>query len=302
MQYQSLFNLNIFHDYYQDNVCSDFKIDLTQACQKIIRGHRLLVHSTRNSFSVLMPVDVSNGSSKQPMIPFSDSFTFTFLLTLNNPDFTSFTQLDSSHDPLDSLYVFSNQTISRPSDRDDMTPYRLKPTSVSRSALQQSHGNQSALEQRLSRIVDLRISTRRQVFGVIEIHNNSSLPMNSVMDSHDPVEFQIGFTVKKRIWKYYLVAGDSTQPTTFSIHDKDSNITFSQTEIESGDRVLAQIRHRFPSSQPILFQSNEAIPCQEKGRRHIQLIRTGQQQPWIQHLPNPPDQHGTQVINALEEL
>ncbi|MCG8368741.1 MAG: hypothetical protein MJA27_36080 [Pseudanabaenales cyanobacterium] len=288
MHYQRCFNLSIFHDYYRDNVCSDFTIEPTRACQKLLRGHRLILKPMVNGLWVLMPVD----AEQQPVLPLAESFTFTFLLKLKNPAFFSFTQLDADYAAIASLYSFSNQTHNTPGIAD------LSSALVQRSALHPTNPAPTDLTRRLTKITALNTAERKTVFGVVEIHNNGSLPT-----SPPPVsEFRITFAAKAQIWKYYLVAAKTSQSFPFSIHDKAAEITFVPTELDPSDRVAIAIQHRFPDSQPVLFQSETQILCQETGRQNIQLLKNGHTKPWIPHLPNPPNHHGAQVINLLEDV
>ena len=290
MHYQRLFCLTIFHGYYQEpeQICPDFTIEPTLACRKLLQGHRLLVKPMVNGLWVMAPVN----DAQQPVIPLTESLTLTFLLKLKNRAFVSFTQLANGYDAVQSLYVFSNQGLETPGVSE------LSPILAQRSVLSQPETNQSALEQRLARVSDLKTAGRDKVFGVVEIHRNGSLAAAPLQTS----EFRMRFAAKQQVWKYYLIAANSAQSATFSIQDKDANIAFMKTDIDPSDRVLALIQHRFPSSQPVLFQSEVPVPCQETGRQNIQLLKTGQTQPWIPHLPNPPNQHGSQVINVLEDV
>ncbi|MBT9314484.1 hypothetical protein [Leptothoe spongobia] len=277
MQYQRLFCLTIFHDYYQDQICPDFTIEPTGACRKLLQGHRLLVKPMVNGLWVIVPVD----SAKQPMIPLADSLTFTFLLRLNNLGLVNVTQLDADYDAIQSLYTFSNRDLTSPG----TSP--LSPSLVQRSDLKQA-----------TLAKDINPSGSDKVFGIVEIHNNDSLSTDPWQTS----EFQIRFPVKQQVWKYYLIAAKNGPSSPFSIQDKAANISFSQVNIDPNDRVLTLIQNRFPTSQPVLFQSEEPVPCQAIGRQNIQLLKQGDNQPWIPHLPNPSNRHGTQVINLLEDL
>lgn len=288
MHYQRLFSLNIFHDYYRDQICPDFTVEPTRACRKLLQGHRLLVKPVVNGLWVMVPVD----DAQRPVIPLAESLTFTFLLKLNNPTFVSFTELATEYDAVQSLYAFSNQDLQTPG------VATLMPILVQRSALSQPDTDQSALEQRLARVSDLKTAGREKIFGLVEIHRNDSLITAPLQTS----EFQMRFAAKQQVWKYYLITANSAQSATFSIQDKDANLSFAKAEINPSDRVLAVIQHRFPTSQPVLFQSEAPVPCQEMGRQNIQLLKNGQTQPWIPHLPNPPNQHGSQVVNVLEDV
>ena len=288
MHYQRCFSLSIFHDYYRDNACSDFTIEPTRACQKLLSGHRLLLKATVNGLWVLMPVD----DEQQPVFPLAESVTFTFLLKLKNPEFISFTQLDTDYSAIASLYSYSNQPLKTPGTAD------LSPLLVQRSALHPSNLDATGVEKRLAKIPELKFAERKNVFGVVNLYNNGAIPTNGSTVS----EFRIPFAAKAKIWKYYLIAAKTTQSAAFSIYDKDAEIVFAPIEMDPSDRVAISIQHRFPDSRPVLFQSETRVPCQEAGRQNIQLLKNGHTKPWIPHLPNPPNHHGAQVINLLEDV
>ena len=53
MSYRKLFGLDIFHDYYQDLICPNFFIEPTSACEKILKGHRLILKKKLNGIQVI---------------------------------------------------------------------------------------------------------------------------------------------------------------------------------------------------------------------------------------------------------
>lgn len=288
MHYQRCFSLSIFHDYYRDHTCSDFTIEPTRACQKLLSGHRLILKPTGNGLWVLMPVN----AEQQPIFPLAESVTFTFLLKLRNPALISFTQLEADYSVIASLYSFSNLS------HETTGIANLSAVLVQRSELPPTNPAPTDLTARLAKITELNTTERKTVFGVVEIHNNGSLPTSPLPMS----EFRITFTAKAQIWKYYLVAAKTSQSSPFLIQDKQAEIAFVPTELDPSDRVATAIQHRFPDSQPVLFQSETQILCQETGRQNIQLLKNGHTKPWIPHLPNPPNHHGAQVINLLEDV
>ena len=293
MHYQRLFCLTIYHDYYQNQICPDFIIEPTSACRKMLQGHRLLVKPMVNGLWVMVPVN----DAQQPVIPLAEALTFTFLLKLNNLAFVSFTQLDAAYDAVQSLYTFSNQGLTSPG-ISEMSSVLVQRVLLAPEHDQQQADPRTALEKRLAQLTDLKISGPEKIFGVVEIHNNATLST----DPLQPSEFQIRFPVKQQVWKYYLITANKAQSAMFSVQDKETHIAFSQVDIDPGDRVLALIQNRFPTSQPMLFQSEQPVPCQAMGRQNIQLLKQGHNQPWIPHLPNPPNHHGCQVINVLEDV
>ena len=296
MRYQTYFNLELFHSYYQDYICPDFTIEPTAACQRMLRGHRLVIKPNVNGVQVLVPLD----ASQQPVISLAPSEIFTFLLKLNNPTFVSFTQLDPLYRTSQSLYVFSNDMVA---DIVDDTFVSSEASELSSKLIQYTNlaqpvAEQSALDIRCAAIAHEYSSQQSTIFGMIEIHNNNSLSQDFSQIS----EFKVTFVAKQQVWRYYLVADKGASAEAFSIQDKEAEISFSPASIEPGDRILAAIQHRFPQSQPILLTSAVPVSCRKLGRPNLQLFKQGHTKPWIPHLPNPPNQHGTQVINVLEDV
>jgi hypothetical protein len=327
MNYQRYVNLALFHDYYQQGICPDFTIEPTHTCQRILKGHRLLLKPTPNGLQLLIPV----GVDQRPVLPLDGALAFTFLLKLKNPTFVNFTQLDSQYQPNQTLYVFTNETLDNASEPQgeskEATSTELASTLLQRQNITHPQSTRSPLEaycaKLCAQIAELR-SPNNQIFGVIEIRYRESWlnNLNRAMD------FTISFTAKQQPWTYYLVTDKAAIPDSFSIQDKtsqdkaiqdkaiqDKNLADSNTVLQFSlvqsdnkvsDRILAGIRQRFPESQTILLRSNTAIACREIGRPNLQLFQKepakDQEKLWISNLPNPPNQHGAQVINLLTDL
>lgn len=295
MPYQPYFSLNLFHNYYQQKSCADFVVEPTRATQRILKGHRLLLKPSENGLQILVPLQTEQ---QQPVIPLANSLKFTFLLRLTNTDFINFTQLAPNYRPHSSLYVFSNNP---PSDADPLT---LTSSLLDLEFLSKPTAEQSPLEARCSAIAELHTVQRSKIFGVVEIYHNDFL----ASDFNQNHQFKITFEPRKLdYWAYYLVANQATTAESFSIKDDQGDITFSPPLVNPEDRISAEIQNRFPQSQTILIKSDVPVVCREIGRPHLQLLKkngnqNGSSELWIPHLPNPPNRHGTQVINLIEEL
>ena len=276
MSYKQLFQLSIFHEYYQKQVCPDFSIEPTNECSKLLKGHRLILKNTINGIVVIAPVD----SEQKSWIELADNLQFTFILKLQNQDFINFTDIDWK--PLDDIYQFSNR-----------------------------NNNQSGvldLERTLTSLSDRRLPKGQNIVGIVDIYNNDSMP--KVLDQVS--EYKITFQAKKQHWFYCLVTDSLTNGDEFSIEDKDitreTEIKFTRiTSAEAGnaDQIFSAIKQQFPDSQQYLFKSESEIACQEAGIKNIQLNRknngSSDSTMWIEHLPNPPN-NGIQVINTLKYL
>lgn len=265
---------------------------------------------------VLVPLeDLPPEATPHPLIPLAESLKFTFGLQLKHPDFVSFTQLDPEYQGNGSLYVFSHAAsdANNPMDTSDPPPStksatastELTATVVQRAALSPTAAptpqDQTGIRtptQIATQVAEWQTLLHRNLFGVVEIQPN----VNPTRPLGTGQEFTITFAPRQQVWTYYLVAAPDTPPTAFAIQDKDAEISFAITELDECDRILTAIQTRFPQSQAIRLQSSTPVTCRETRRPHLQLFKQGQSKPWIPHLPNPPNQHGTQVINVLEDV
>ena len=307
MRYQPYFNLQLIHNYYRQKTCPDFTLEPTPACQRLLQGHRCLLKSSINGVQVLAPLETA---TNQPVIPLAQSLLWTFLLRLKNPAFVSFTDLDNPPFQVGrSLYVFSNETLTQPGSS-ELKAGVIKRSELTKPAATQSEPATTQSEpattqsliaaRRAAALATLSPRQRQTVFGLVEIHNNGSLTADFSQNSI----FKVTFAAKQQIWAYYLVADKETSAQTFSIQDKNKDqsaaISFETATIAPGDRIVTALQNRFPNSQSILLKSTTLVTCQQIGRPDLQLLKDAK--PWISHLPNPPHQHGAQVINLLRDL
>lgn len=289
MHYQPYFRLQLFHPYYRDQICPDFGIVPSQACERLLKGHRLVLKPSVNGLEVLVPLD----TAQQPLIPLAPALTFTFLLQLQNPAFVSLTQFDVAYNASRSLYVASNDGLDHPG------TLTLPAEIIAREALNSpaTHSPVS-LVARCAAIAEVHTRQHSPLFGVVEIRNNGSLSPDFSQCSN----FKLTFAAKQQIWAYYLVTHVNDVTGVFSIQDKAAEITFAEATIDPSDRIVTAIQQRFPDSHAVLLKSQTPVPCRATGRPHLQLLKQGHSKPWIPHLPNPPNPHGAQVINLLEEV
>ncbi len=276
MKYRKLFELSILHEYYGDNICRDFLVEPTIKCRKIIKGHRLIVKNKVNGIVVFTPVDSEN----KPEFELAENLQFTFILKLKNNNLIDFTEIDWK--PLDNLiYKYDNQ---------DNTEI-----------------GESNLELTKTQLSLQKLSKGQNIFGIVDIYNNSSLPKDLSQSS----EYIITFQAKKQQWCYYLITDNITNGNEFLILDKDTTreaeikfTRFARAEAEKNDPIFSKLSQQFPQSQQYLFKSDLEIPCQEGGIKNLQLVhqpngKRKSENIWIEHLSNPPNNNGIQVINAL---
>jgi len=277
MHYKQLFELRIIHEYYRDKICPDFSIEPTSQCHKILSGHRLIVKNQVNGIVVIAPVD----SESKPWIELAENLQFSFILKLKNKEFIDFTEVDWK--PVnDVIYQFSNQNNIEGSD--------LEITQI--------------------KLCDRKLPKGQNIFGIVDIYNHSSI--SPILNQWS--QYKINFKAKKQQWHYYLLADSETNGDEFLIRDKDTSrkteikfTRFTSAEAEKTDPIFSLLKQQFPQAQQYLFISDSEIACQEAGIKNIQLLKKKNSESsnptvWIEHLPNPPNYNGIQVINALKYL
>lgn len=286
MFYKRLFELNIFHGYYRDKICPDLIIEPTTKCSKILSGHRLIIKNKINGIEVIAPVDSDN----KPWIELTDNLHFTFILKLKNQDFIDFT--DIKWNPIDNgIYQFSNDNNTQTGVVDSDVP---------------------GLEMTQTLLCDLKLPRGQNIFGIVDIYNNSS--MEKILNQGS--QFKITFNAKQQKWYYYLLTDIVSNCDEFLIKIKDQDniedtgIKFSKilnTGTEKTDPIFSILQKQFPKSQLHIFKSNNKIVCRETGVENVQLLKRKNNEcntetVWIEHLPNPPNRNGIQIINALKYL
>ncbi|NEP05360.1 MAG: hypothetical protein F6K34_11355, partial [Okeania sp. SIO4D6] len=137
--------MSIFHEYYRDNICPDFLVEPTIKCSKILSGHRLIVKNKVNGIVVVAPVDSEN----KPEFELAENLQLTFKLKLKNKNFIDFTEIDWK--PVDnSIYQYNNQNHTQIGESD--------------------------LEITQTQLSIQKLPKGQNIFGIVDIYNNSSLP------------------------------------------------------------------------------------------------------------------------------
>ncbi|MDJ0713959.1 MAG: hypothetical protein QNJ54_07040 [Prochloraceae cyanobacterium] len=240
MLYKQLFELNIFHDYYRNQVGPDLSIEPTTECIRILSGHRLIIKNKVNGILVIAAVDLEH----KPLVELAENLQFTFILQLKNKDFIDFTDIDWK--PLDDrIDRFSNENN----------------TQIGVSDLEKSQ----------TKLSEGKLPRGQNILGIVDIYNNDSMP--KVLNQGS--EYKITFKAKKQQWRYYLVTDRVTNGNEFLIQDTTGETEFtrlSSTEAEETDPIFSILNEQFPQSQQYLFKSDLEIACQEVGKKNIQLL------------------------------
>ncbi|NEQ36052.1 MAG: hypothetical protein F6K40_07040 [Okeania sp. SIO3I5] len=294
MIYKKLFELSIFHDYYTNDLCPDFILEPTIECRKILSGHRLIVRNKINGIIIIAPVDPEN--ENQPQIELAKDLQFTFILKLKNQKIVNFTERDFQGSIFFNLQQkqledglkcpsFSNKNIDTPG---------IVPLIEDKVILYYQDLPADGAEDKIKLSYE-DLPGGQIVWGVIIIDNNDSLPVDFSQSS----DYQITFERKEQHWRYYLITNDDKEE--FLVKDNEGSISFSSfLDVTENDPIYDTLKEQFPSSKKYFSESTEKIPCQEKGIKSIQLLKS--QSVWIQHLPNPPNDNIIQKAPKSEEM
>ena len=103
INFNSLFDVDIFHEYYKDGISKDFEIFPTEECKKFLKDYRLIFHATPTGFNVSYESD----NYDIPIVPIESVIKLTFILSPKNQYILNYSDL-----PLDkkrnTVYYLTN--------------------------------------------------------------------------------------------------------------------------------------------------------------------------------------------------
>ena len=241
MKLAPLFSLSLQHEYYTDKVSSDFIVEPTAGCNRLLKGHRLRMKNKQNGIQIIATLDEED----QLFIPLSEDLKFTFLLKLKSNDFLQFTQLEDRKKNF--IYYYNNKKVSKSETNELVSSLNERPVYLSPSS---------------------------NTFGIIEISNNAGSlatldkqPLSG--NTQQAIEFSITFKAQKRIWRYYLISNEKN--AQFSIEDSTGAISFSQAAIADDDVRGQKLSIEYPNYSILQFVSSEAIAYQQQLPKSITL-------------------------------
>ncbi len=104
LNYEILFITEVLNDYFGDMLCADLNIIPSDDTAKILRGHQMLCKTVDNKLVILVKIDPDSG---QPLITLDAATRLRFYISVNNPDFINYTNINYA--PLKAgKYYFSN--------------------------------------------------------------------------------------------------------------------------------------------------------------------------------------------------
>jgi hypothetical protein len=331
MKYVLLFSLEIVHDYYADQRCSDFLIIPTPDTQKLLKNVRCVLKSYSNRIEIWAPIT----DTGQPFVPLSADARFTFHLQLLNPDFALFTDTTEIGKMVSPLYTNTgadpklslvsrqaksteNLVVSRPAAREQfILSGKPRPGLQSKDFVTEGLGAVSkpdaydpdaktitlnstsgSMGTQFTVTYPVTPHLHRNVFADVEIDFQDTQMQN--LDSEK--NFKIIFNSKQVWWKYYLITDSKpfTPAIIEDIKDRDNLVKFRINNDE--DDITKQLADQFPKEQfPNMryfqFISDARIPCRQTIRKIIQL----QMDKDKVVLPNPSYQNYTHKSNSETE-
>jgi len=107
-KYKILFMVDLLNEYYANQQCRDFSILASPETAQVLQNHQMLFKTIGNKLVVLVKVQMETGNEDKPVVPMAADTKFLFYLSLNQPLFTTITNIDADRLRLSQRYYFSN--------------------------------------------------------------------------------------------------------------------------------------------------------------------------------------------------
>ena len=107
-RYKILFMIDLLNEYYTNLQCRDFTVIPSAHTSLVLQNHQLLCKTIGNKLVVLAKVQTTTGNEDKPFVNIAAETKFLFYLSLNQPLFTSVTNLDTDRLRLNQRYYFTN--------------------------------------------------------------------------------------------------------------------------------------------------------------------------------------------------
>ena len=308
MKYQTIFNLSVTHPYFDDEMCSDFRIEPDAPSCRNLERFRCVFRPNACGAGVRHPL-TDDGS---PLVALPDRLALTFSMVLTNPAFSLYTDLAEfrtmeaplfmNRDTMDEPTLRLSSWERRLTDRLTVTSptrgchYALKNkprigigrSDITISRLGRRSKRPTAYDERSGMItVDTRGASTGDTF-------EATYPIPSRLPSGvfaqvlvivetkrrpatETREFTIPFSARSARWHYYVVS--DRIDGTFSIVDQGpkpvafspANRTHLNKSPDPSDRIAESLADSFPDLERFRFVSDTAIPIRRIPRRQLQL-------------------------------
>ena len=135
-----------------------------------------------------------------------------------------------------------------------------------------------------------KTTIHKPLFGILRIRKNRPAPAH----------FTLHFEAAAIKWRYYLMA--DTANADLRVDGRLSEVSFRAAHGDGNaadDRIAQSIRGRYPGHTLLIFESDNAVPYRQWGRKNIQLINSRNNAVIVDHLPNPTfTDNGIKIINT----
>ncbi|HET7713658.1 MAG TPA: hypothetical protein VFK94_05110, partial [Patescibacteria group bacterium] len=304
MKYLPLFSLEILHDFFANERCTDLSLESAPGTQKLLGKYRCTLKFLPNGLQVLAPITEEG----LPLIPISQGTVFGFYLRLENQDFPLFTDMTEINQMISPSYtnVKSDPVLHLVSDSPKATesfivrqPAKAEQFTLGgkpRPALQPKEFVIEGLDRvsapnsydEAGKVITVNSKSvaegtpftvsypsipllERGVFAQVQIKYSDRMLQNLERGNL----FQLRFKSKDTRWKYYLVLDKvDTNPLVPVIEDKEKGILFKvedRTDLvetpDVSDPIAVQLAKQHPDRQYYRFVSSSLVPCRETTRK-----------------------------------
>jgi hypothetical protein len=250
MKYLPLLQLYLTHTYYADGRCPDFLVEPTPATRRLLDNYRCIAKALPDGMRVLAAA-TDDGAA---LIQSTKGMRFVFQLTLRNPDFALFTDLEAVAPFAMRRYANKRVSTGKPA---PLTFAAQAGEPVSRRA--------------------------GEIFAELEISYGDSTPAIAP----GPALFQLAFQARQARWKYYVATDNTSDPFRIVDQDKDAPLVFGglNEPVKTLDSIATRLADQYPNLRVLRFMSKSAIPCRQQTRKQLQLFAG--EQVAVAALPNP---------------
>jgi hypothetical protein len=114
IQFDTLFEVEIYHNYYKSGIGEDLTIEPTVLCQRQLSNYGLFFKKTLKGFVVLYEYTTDIAGHPHPLRPIEDALKFSFLLKSTNPYLINYSKLpiDSQADQIYYLHNLNKNPIN----------------------------------------------------------------------------------------------------------------------------------------------------------------------------------------------
>lgn len=236
MNYKTLFDIQISHQYFSPESCSDIIIHPSEKTIRFLKGQHLITKRTDAGLKILIPLD-ENGEIKPK---FADSDVMTFLVFPSSDVFRTFTDTSALNDG--EIFCFTNLKLTKSSQE-------LK---ASVQVESHSHDGYSCIAK-------------------VEIH-----PTKYLFDTQSQSkDYRLSFNAQSVKWKYYLLSSNGTTDLIIDDKQKELVFEKETLNTNTSDQIGQTLVAGYPNNNVFLFESQQPVPKTHLARKNLQLLRNG---------------------------